>query len=137
MSEGEGAAAVAFHRFLDAVASRDLDTVVACFTPGARYANVPHRPAVGRQAIRAMLEPLLLRSSGVRWEVLTEAVVGDSVIAERVDRFVVDGVEHAAPCCGVFVVDPDTGLLDEVRDYVDLGPWRASIADVLTRPVGA
>lgn len=136
MSAGEGAAA-ALHHLLDAIATRDLDAVVACFTPGARYANVPHRPAVGRQAIRAMLEPLLLRSSEVRWDVLTEAVVGDRVMAERIDRFVVDGVEYAAPCCGVFVVDPGTGLIDEVRDYVDLGPWRASIRDVLDRPVGA
>lgn len=135
MSPDEAVAVAAFHRFLDAVATRDLDVVAGCFTPGARYANVPHRPAVGRQAIRAMLEPLLLRSSEVRWEVLTEAVTGDRVVAERLDGFVVDGVEYAAPCCGVFVVDPATGLIDEVRDYVDLGPWRADIAEVLTRPL--
>lgn len=132
MTAAEEAARRAFQRFLDAVASRDLDAVVACFTPGARYANVPHRPAVGRSAIRAMLEPLVSRSSEVRWEVVTEAVSGDSVIAERLDRFVVDGTEYAAPCCGVYVVDPESGLIAEVRDYVDLGPWRASIEHLLT-----
>jgi limonene-1,2-epoxide hydrolase len=124
-------AVAAFHRLLDAVATRDPDAVVACFTPDARYGNVPHPPAVGRDQIRAMLAPILERSAEVRWDVVTEAVAGDSVVAERVDRFVVDGTEYAARCCGVFVVDPASGLLAEVRDYVDLGPWRERLAPVL------
>ena len=124
-------ATAAFHRFLAAVAARDVDGVVACFARDARYGNVPHPPAVGHDAIRDLLGPILERSSEVRWDVVTEATVGDSVMAERVDRFVIDGTEYAAPCCGVYVVDPVSGLITEVRDYVDLGPWRAALDGVL------
>ncbi|MHA3703697.1 nuclear transport factor 2 family protein [Jatrophihabitans sp. YIM 134969] len=131
MTAGAEVAAAAFHRFLAAVAARDLDAVVACFAPDARYGNVPHPPAVGRDAIRDLLGPILNRSTEVRWDVLTEAVTGNSVVAERVDRFVIDGTEYAAACCGVYVADPASGLITEVRDYVDLGPWRASLAGVL------
>ena len=131
MTTGAGGAAEAFHRFLGAVAARDVDAVVACFAPDARYGNVPHPPAVGHEAIRALLGPILERSSEVRWDVRTVATSGNSVLAERVDRFVIDGTEYAAPCCGVYVVDPGSGLITEVRDYVDLGPWRASLAGVL------
>ena len=32
--------------FLQAVEARDLEAVLACFSPGASWQNVPHPPAV-------------------------------------------------------------------------------------------
>jgi limonene-1,2-epoxide hydrolase len=120
-------------RFLAAVESGDADAVADRFTARARYANVPHPPAVGRDAIRAMFAPILGRAERVRWDVVSSAYDGDRAWLERVDRFWIDGREYAIECNGVYAVDPASGLLDEVRDYVDLATWRQRLGDVLTR----
>ena len=46
-----GGTRAAVGRFLAAVESGDADAVADRFTERARYANVPHPPAVGRDAI--------------------------------------------------------------------------------------
>lgn len=115
-------------RFLAAVEARDAEAVGACFSPGARYANVPHPPAVGPEAITAMLAPILARSSSVRWEIVASSYQEGRAFLERVDRFVIDGTEYAVECNGVYEVDGVAGVITEVRDYVDLGPWRARLA---------
>jgi limonene-1,2-epoxide hydrolase len=124
---------IAVDRFLAAVESCDADAVAECFTERASYANVPHPPAVGRTAIRAMFAPILGRSERVRWDVVSSAYDGDRAWLERVDRFWIDGREYAIECNGVYAVDPASGLLEEVRDYVDLATWRQRLGDVLTR----
>lgn len=118
--------------FVATVESRDAHAVADCFTVTGTFRNVPHTPAVGRSAICAAYQPILGRSARVRWDVHTIAVMGDSVMAERTDRFWIDGDEYAVDCNGVFVVDGE--LIAEMRDYVDLGVWRARLGDVLTRP---
>jgi limonene-1,2-epoxide hydrolase len=65
--------------------------------------------------------------------VVSSAYDGDRAWLERVDRFWIDGREYAIECNGVYAVDPASGLLDEVRDYVDLATWRQRLGDVLTR----
>ncbi|MCP4436042.1 MAG: nuclear transport factor 2 family protein [Actinomycetia bacterium] len=117
-------------RLLDAVADRDVEAVVACFEPDGTWQNVPHSPARGREAIRAMLDPILRRSSQVRWDVVTESYDEHTAWLERVDRFWIDGIEHAVKCNGVLEFDPETGLIRELRDYVDLGEWRARVAHI-------
>lgn len=124
-------------RFLAAVESGDCDAVAACFTEGARYANVPHPPAVGRAGIRQMFAPILGRAERVRWDVVTSAYDGETAWLERVDRFWIDGREYAIECNGVYTVDPARALLAEVRDYVDLATWRHRLGDVLVRPPGS
>lgn len=121
----------AFHRYIAAVESRDPDAVADCFTPDAVFRNVPHPPSVGRDAIRASYAPILDRSERVRWDVHTVAAVGNHVLAERTDRFWINGEEYAVHCNGVFVIE--NGLIAEMRDYTDLGVWRARLGDVLTR----
>lgn len=121
-------------RFLAAVESGDGDAVAGCFTEAARYANVPHPPAVGRAGIRALFAPILGRAQRVRWDVVTSAYDGDTAWLERVDRFWIDGREYAIECNGVYTVDGGAGLIREVRDYVDLATWRARLGDVLGSP---
>jgi limonene-1,2-epoxide hydrolase len=128
-----GGTRAAVGRFLAAVESGDADAVADRFTERARYANVPHPPAVGRDAIRAMFAPILGRAERVRWDVVSSAYDGDRAWLERVDRFWIDGREYAIECNGVYAVDPASGLLDEVRDYVDLATWRQRLGNVLTR----
>ena len=113
--------------FLDAIERRDVDGVLACFAEDAVWQNVPHPPATGHDGLRAMLRPILERSDEVRWDVVTEAYDDRRAWLERVDRFWIDGVEHAVRCNGVVEIDPGSGLITEVRDYVDLGEWRARL----------
>jgi limonene-1,2-epoxide hydrolase len=116
------------------VAARDADAAAECFAPDAVFRNVPHEPAVGREAITAALRPILARSSRVQWDVHHVAVSGALVFAERTDRFWIDGEEYAVQCNGVF--DVRDGVIAEMRDYVDLGEWRRRLGDVLVRRPG-
>ncbi len=119
----------AVRSFLEAVEARDIDAVLAHFTVDAIWRNMPHEPAVGHDGIRAMLLPILERSSEVRWDVVTESYAADSAWVERVDRFLIDGTEYAVECNGVFTFDAD-GRITSLRDYVDLGEWRSRLAAV-------
>jgi limonene-1,2-epoxide hydrolase len=120
-------------RFLAAVASRDPQAVAAVFTTEAEYRNMPHPPAVGREAIAAMFAPILGRAQRVRWDVVSRSHDGDLAWLERVDRFWIDGGEYAIECNGVYELDVEQGLIRSVRDYVDLGVWRERLGDVLSR----
>ena len=71
-----------------------------------------------------MLGRVLRRSDRVRWDVVSESYGDRRAWVERVDRFWIDGSEYAVRCNGVFEFDRDSGLITEVRDYVDLGEWR-------------
>jgi limonene-1,2-epoxide hydrolase len=116
--------------YIAQVESRDAAAVAECFTVDAVFRNVPDKPAIGRAAIRAAYEPILARSERVRWDVHTIATAGRQVMAERTDRFWIDGEEYAVQCNGVFVIDDN--LIAEMRDYLDLGGWRARLGNVLT-----
>lgn len=117
-------------RFLDAVEARDIVAIGGCLAAEATWQNVPHPPAVGRQAIEAMLAPILSRSTKVQWDIVSAAYSHDQAWLERVDRFWIDGTEYAVRCNGVFDIDPTAGVIAGVRDYVDLGEWRARLAAV-------
>lgn len=116
------------------VAARDAEAVAGWFTDDATWANVPHPPVVGRAGVRDLLAPILARSERVVWEVVSASYTETCAWVERVDRFWIDGEEYAAACHGVFVLDPSALLLREVRDYVDLTPWRARLQPVLGAP---
>lgn len=118
-------------RLLAAMGSRDLRRIADALTPDAVWQNVPHVPAVGRDAVVALLAGIVCWSDEVRWDVVSSATDGDTVWCERVDRFVIAGEEHAVRCNGVFRVDAASGRVAEVRDYVDLGEWRARITPVM------
>lgn len=127
---GGQAARAAVGRFLAAVQARDPAAVASCFTPDAVYRNVPHEPAAGRPAIEQLFRPILLRSERVVWDIVSAAYTEDTAWLERVDRFWIDGVEYRIECNGVARVDPDSGLIAEFRDYVDLGVWRQRLGGV-------
>ncbi len=120
--------------FLHAVEARDAAAAAAWFAPDAPYQNVPHPPVFGPAGVEAMLSTILARSTEVRWEVLTAAYVPGRAHVERVDRFVIDGTEHAVACHAVVEVDEARGRITAFRDYVDLAPWRAEITQVLAPP---
>jgi limonene-1,2-epoxide hydrolase len=123
---------LAVRRLLGAIESRDLRRIGAALTEDAEWCNVPHPPARGRDAVIDTLAPIVCWSDLVRWEVVTASYAESVAWVERVDRFVIDGEERAVSCNGVFTISP-SGAVASVRDYVDLGEWRARIAPVYER----
>ena len=117
-------------RLLAAIESRDLRAVEGALAPSATWQNVPHAEVSGRDAVLEMLAGIITWSDRVRWDVISASYDGGTGWVERVDRFWIDGVEHAVRCNGVVRVDRDTDTVVEVRDYVDLGEWRARIRPV-------
>lgn len=113
---------------LTAIGVPDRQMVAAALHPDVRWTNVPHRPAVGREAVLDMLWAVIGRCQAVRWDVVTAAYGEDRAHLERVDRFWIGGAEYSVACHGVFTIDRPTGTIVEVRDYVDLGEWRARLA---------
>ena len=120
----------AIDRLLVAIESRDLRIVHAALHPDAIWQNVPHPAAEGRPIVMTLLGNILCWSDQVRWDVISSSVDGQVGWYERVDRFWLLGEEHAVHCNGVFTVDPATDTVCEVRDYVDLGEWRARVTPV-------
>jgi limonene-1,2-epoxide hydrolase len=108
--------------------ARDAEGAAACFTQAGIWQNVPLPPAVGRPAITAMLAPILRRSERVRWDIVSASYTDTKCWLERVDRFWIDGEEYAVECNGVIDLDPVSGLFTSWRDYVDIGTWRARLA---------
>jgi limonene-1,2-epoxide hydrolase len=115
-------------RFLDTVAGNDPDQIAACFAENAVYTNVQAQPLVGRDAIREMFAKIASRSSGMRWDVVSESYSDTTAWLERFDHFWVGEHQVSIECNGVFEVDPASGLITEVRDYVDFNTYRERLA---------
>ncbi len=118
-------------RLLAAVASRDLRRIEDVLSPACTWQNVPHAVVDGRDAVMAMLAPIITWSDRVRWDVLSASYAGTTAWLERADRFWIDGPEYTVLCNGVFEVDADAGTVVSVRDYTDLGEWRSRIGPVM------
>lgn len=117
-----------------AIESRDPRAIEASLAPSATWENVPHEPALGRPAVVRLFGDVVTWSDAVRWDVVTASYGDGTAWVERVDRFVIDGTEHAVRCNGVFSVDD--GVVTGVRDYVDLGEWRSRVGPALTAMAG-
>jgi len=121
----------AVRSLLVAIESRGLRAVAAVLAVDCTWQNVPHTPVIGRDAVVALLAPVLCWADRVQWEVLSQSYDDGLAWVERADRFWIDGAEHVVRCNGVITVDVAAGLVTSVRDYVDLDEWRARLAPVL------
>ena len=78
----------------------------------------------GREALSGFIGGFVKGWSDVKWEIVTLASSGDTVIAERVDRMTVGGKPVALPCCGVF--EMEGGRIKIWRDYFDLSTFTSA-----------
>lgn len=122
----------AVDELLAAIESRDMRAVARSLSPDATWQNVPHAVVAGRDSVVAMLARIVGWSDEVRWEVHSSSVHEHAAHLERIDRFHIDGSWYEVACHGIFSVDAN-GRVDSVRDYVDLGEWRARTAPVMAR----
>ena len=107
--------------FIAAWSRRDADELVQYFCEDGTYHNMPTQPVTGRSALLPFIDGFLRGWSRTEWEVLNLVAQGDLVIAERVDRTLVNGKPVELPCCGVF--EMQDGRIKVWRDYFDMGTY--------------
>ncbi len=108
--------------FCNAVPRRDVKALVAFFTPDAVYHNIPIAPVVGHEAIENVLRQFLDPSSEAEFEIIALASVEDTVLTERIDRFVLNGKKIELPVMGAFEVTAE-GKIRSWRDYFDMASF--------------
>ncbi|MCU1460141.1 MAG: limonene,2-epoxide hydrolase [Acidimicrobiales bacterium] len=107
--------------FCQAIEGGDIEEILGFFADGAVYHNMPMEPAVGADAIRALLGMFVSGPGSVGFEVLAMASAGDVVFTERVDRLTFGGREVELPVAGVFEVRD--GKITAWRDYFDMAAF--------------
>ncbi|MEY2396832.1 MAG: limonene,2-epoxide hydrolase [Actinomycetota bacterium] len=114
-------------RFCAAWSAGDLDAILAFFTADAIYHNIPLSPVQGVDAIRTTIEGFSAGVDKVEFEVLAIAAAGNTVLTERVDRFISEAKTIALPVMGAFeIVD---GKIAAWRDYFDLNQFMSQLAN--------
>ena len=103
--------------------ARDLDAVCALVTDDIEYDNVPIGEVHGPEGVRRVLSGCVTQAaSEVEWVVHRQVELGSTVMNERTDRFLVDGVWVEIPIAAVFEVRD--GRVALWRDYFDLETYR-------------
>ena len=114
--------------FCDAWAARDVDAILAYFHDDAVYHNIPVEPAVGPEAIRAVVEMFVPPADAIEFVVhhIFSNPAGDVVFTERTDRFVMGDKTIELPVAGVFELRD--GKIAAWRDYFDLQTFMSQSA---------
>jgi limonene-1,2-epoxide hydrolase len=112
--------------FCEAWGRRDVDEILSYFADDAVYHNMPLDPAIGKEAIRALLGFFVPGSSHIDFEILHLVADGDVVLTERVDRFTLKGDDGGdrnieLPVMGTFEIAD--GKIAAWRDYFDMQAW--------------
>ena len=103
--------------------SRDLDAVCAWVSDDIEYDNVPIGTVYGPDGVRKVLSGGVTQAaSEVEWRVLAQVAQGNTVMNERIDRFLVDGRWIEIPIAAIFTVRD--GRVSLWRDYFDLESYR-------------
>jgi limonene-1,2-epoxide hydrolase len=99
--------------------------LVDYFTDDAVYHNIPVDPAVGHDAILALLNMFMGAIDRVEFQVRNVAAVGDTVLTERVDVFYLPNGTIELPVMGTFEVKD--GKIAAWRDYFDLNQYMSQL----------
>jgi limonene-1,2-epoxide hydrolase len=113
-------------RFVAAVNAKDVAAIMAFFAEDAVYHNMPNQPIRGVAAIRRAIENFVNPASTINWEITRMAATGNTVLTERIDRFVINGKDVALPVMGSF--DLANGKITAWRDYFDVATWQRQTA---------
>lgn len=113
-------------RLVAAFNARDVDAVIALFTPDAVYHNMPTTPVAGLDAIRRLVESFVKPAERIDWRILNIAQSGHTVLTERLDRFIIQGKTVDLPVMGAF--DIRDGKIAAWRDYFDFPTWQRQTA---------
>ena len=103
--------------------ARDIETVLSLVTDDIEYDNVPIGKVYGPEGVRTVLTGGVTdAATEIEWRVLAQVAGGDTVMNERVDRFLVNGTWIEIPIAAIFKVRD--GKVCLWRDYFDLNTYR-------------
>jgi limonene-1,2-epoxide hydrolase len=118
-------------RFCDEFAKgSSVDDIVAYFTDDAVYHNIPVDPAVGHDAILALLNMFMGAIDRLEFQVRNVAAAGNTVLTERVDVFHLPNGTIELPVMGTFEVRE--GKIAAWRDYFDLNQYMTQLQGAST-----
>jgi len=107
--------------FIEAWSSLDAEKLTTYFTEDGTYYNMPIQPITGHDNLKAFIQNFLASWEKTDWDILNILAQGDLVMAERVDRTIVEGRKVDLPCVGVF--EMQNGKIKIWRDYFDLATF--------------
>jgi limonene-1,2-epoxide hydrolase len=107
-------------RFCAAWNKPDIPAILDFFADDAVYHNMPVQPVQGKDAIKGLIEQFMAPFEGCDWEIKHIAANGNTVLTERVDRFLGEKPIEL-PVMGVFELRD--GKIAAWRDYFDLTAW--------------
>lgn len=113
--------------FIDAFNAKDVDAIMAFFSDDPIYHNMPSGPVTGTGPVRDLITSFVSPASSIDWEMLHIAQTGDTVLTERMDRFVLGGKNVELPVMGAF--DIKDGKITAWRDYFDMATWTKQMAN--------
>jgi limonene-1,2-epoxide hydrolase len=103
--------------FVAAWNALDWSRIYALLADDIVYHNMPLKPVLGRDAVRAHLDAWPV--DACEWEVRNIASNGSVVLTERIDRFARGEDRIVVPVMGAFEVAD--GRIAAWRDYFDMG----------------
>jgi limonene-1,2-epoxide hydrolase len=112
--------------FIAAVGRKDQEAAMALVAEDCYYDNVPIGDMRGHAQMLEFLGPMFASKGPVEFEVLRQTATGNTVMNERIDKFVMKGNEIALPVAGVFEVNDD-GKISFWRDYFDNGMFMKAL----------
>ncbi|GAB4148643.1 MAG: hypothetical protein Tsb0016_19720 [Sphingomonadales bacterium] len=95
----------------------DLDKVIDLFSPDGALHSMMIDPIVGREALRTHLAPMFAGIDYLKLNLVNVAVLGNTVLLERVDEFSFNGKKGAVPVVGVLEIE--NGKVKMWREYYD------------------
>lgn len=104
--------------FCAAFTRLDVNELLGYFTPDATYHNIPIDPAVGHEAIGALLTMFTGMAKSIDFQIRHLVADGDVVLTERVDVFDMGDKTVSLPVMGTFELRD--GKIIAWRDYFDL-----------------
>lgn len=90
------------------------------------YDNVPVGDMTGHAAMLEFLGPMFNGKGPVEFEIVRQTATGNTVMNERIDRFMMKGKEISIPVAGVFEVNDDNKI-SFWRDYFDNGMFMQAL----------
>lgn len=112
--------------FIAAWSRLDVDELVGYFAEDGVYHNIPFKPVRGHAALKAFIGNFIKDWTATDWDILTLVSVGDTVVAERLDRTTLGERGVDLPCCGVF--EMHGGKIAVWRDYFDMATYTRGAA---------
>ena len=107
-------------------AGKSPTELVDYFTDDAVYHNIPVDPAVGHEAILALLNMFMGAIDRLEFQVRNVAAAGNTVLTERVDVFHLPNGTIELPVMGTFEVRD--GKIAAWRDYFDVNMFMSQMA---------